>query len=117
MNDLAETLAACALSSLISGKVGIRFNQEDPVEIEASGGVITVRITEKHLSNIMFEGIKHRFSELGNISRIAEALNRSSRRLDLEIEGRKIFSMGKGVSSRLGSEKVYFSNILKSFRH
>lgn len=116
MSNTVEKAAALALSSLKSGKIGIRINDRKPVRIEIYGETISVDIPGEHAFGEGFEGFRYRLTEIRLIRKVAEILNKSSKKLDLLIEGRKLLSMGKGVNSILGNEKFFFSNLMRFFR-
>lgn len=117
MTKTTDRVIGTVLSSLKSGSVNVTVQGEDPVKIQVSEGLLSVSMSEGSFSEIAFGGIRNRLTEMRFIRRLSEILRDSSMRLDLYADGRKILSMGKGVRSFLGSEKVYFSNLLRSAKH
>lgn len=117
MTRSADRVIGSVLSSLKSGSVTVRIRDEEPVRIEISHQVLSVRMSEGSFSGMAYGGLRNRLLELRFMRRISEILRDSSIRMDLYSDGKKILSMGKGVKSFLGSERVYFSNLLRSARH
>ena len=116
MSDTEARIALCILNSVKSGKVGIRINQEEPIRIEISGESVKVTIPERIFSGISFKMIRHRLTDFRAMREAAEILKTSQRRLDLYLDGEKVFSIGKGVSSLFGNEKLYLTNLIRSFK-
>lgn len=117
MSRTADRVVGSIISSLKSGSVTVSIRGEEPVRIEVSENTLSIRMTEGAFSGMAFGGVRKRLTELRFMKRLSEIMKDSSMRLDLYANGKKILSMGRGVRSFLGSEKVYFSNLLRSAKH
>lgn len=116
MTEETDRALRIAISSLRSGRVTVRINNESPVEVRIEGDTITVSMQEDNFRHSALKGFRGRLAEFRVMRRLSEVFNSASRRFDLMIGDRKVFSMGKGVRSILGKEKVSFSGILRNLR-
>lgn len=114
MSNTADRVLGSILSSLKSGSVTISVEGEDPVRVEITDHTLTIRTSRNSFSRRVFGGFKTKLTEYRFMKRMSELLRESAMRLDLYANGKKIMSMGQGVHSFLGNEKVYFSNLFKS---
>lgn len=117
MSDTETRLAHFVLNSLKSGKIGIKIGEDEPIRIEVSEESVKVSVPEPLFSGVSFKLLRHRLTDFRLLRRISETLKDSPKRLDLFLDGEKVFSIGKGVSSLFGNEKIYLTNLLRSLRH
>ena len=116
MSETESRIARFILNSVKSGKVDIRINREEPIRLEASDECLKVTIPERLFSGVSFKLIRHRLTDFRAMREAAEILKNTERRLDIYLDGEKVFSIGKGVSSLLGNEKLYLTNLIRSFK-
>lgn len=111
-----EKLLFELLKSLKAGKATIRFLRGETLEITVSGNNISVNLEEPgtHLERLM--SVRSRITEIKFLRGLSRLLHKSSIRLEIYRNRRKIVSMGRGIHSLLGNEKVHFLNLAGSRR-
>lgn len=114
MSDRLEHVLAGILSSVKSGKVNVRVNDRTEYSLEALDNNISVNMPADHLFSRHGLTLKEKLTDLRMLKKLSTILRDSSIRVEVFMDNRKVFSMGQGVSSLLGSEKVNFLNILRS---
>lgn len=102
------------LASLKSGKVSIHFNQDETLEVKVSGNDISVNLEEPASHGEGLVNLHTRLTELRLLRGLSKFLHGSSIRLEVYRNRQKIISMGRGINSLLGNEKVHFLNLLRS---
>ena len=102
------------LKSLRGGSATIHFLKGETLEITVSGNDISVNLEEAgiHLERLI--PLRSRINEAKILRGLSKLLHGSSIRLEIYRNRRKIVSMGRGVRSLLGNEKVHFLNIVGS---
>lgn len=105
------------LTSLRAGKVSISFNRDETLEVNVSGKDISVDLEEPHNHGTGFNSLRNRLTQLSLLRGMSRSLHGSSIKLEIYRNRKKIISMGRGINSVLGNEKVHFLNLMKSRKH
>lgn len=116
MSNETGRILAPILTSVKSGRVKVSINSENPFTMEVVGGILRISLPEHYLSHRSFRKVRDKITDMNMLKDLARILSKSSMKVDVYAGNRKIFSMGEGVSSMLGNEKVYFVNLLKAMR-
>lgn len=116
MSDPETGLAQIILDSMVSGRLGIRVDGKEIMGLEADSESVKLTIPRDLFSGASFTLLRHRLMNFRFLRSAIEILENSSRRLDLFLDRERIFSVGKGVESSFGNEKLYLANLLRSLR-
>ncbi len=102
------------LKSLKGGSATIHFIRGETLEITVSGNDISVNLEETGIHLERLSSLRSRINEVKLLRGLSALLHASSIRLEIYRNRRKIVSMGRGVRSLLGHEKVHFLSMVGS---
>lgn len=102
------------LRTMRSGRVKIRFNSDEALEVSVSGDDISIDLEERTDWGKFTASFRERITELRLLRSLSKLLHGSSIKVEIYRNRKKIVSMGRGVNSALGSEKVHFLNLIRS---